>query len=76
MADETSKLPVENEDMKAGILAALMRIESLPAKDNLIDLMPDDEWHSDAPDTWKIEVGSPEGEDEIDNLDAEVVHAA
>ena len=76
MADENSKLPVENEDVKAGILAALARIESVPASRNLIDLMPDDEWHSEEPDDWCIDAGAEQGNDEIDDLDAEVMSAA
>ncbi|MFY0690766.1 MAG: hypothetical protein JXR14_02455 [Paracoccaceae bacterium] len=74
MAD--AKLPVENEDIKAGILAAFSRIESVPTKPNLIDSMSDKEWHSDDPDTWVIDAGSDSGEDEIDDLDAKHVDAA
>ena len=76
MADLNSKLPVENEDVKAGILAAFARIEALPATENMIDSMPDDEWHSDEPDNWCIMAGSDKGGDEIDELDAEIIHAA
>jgi hypothetical protein len=76
MSDEISKLPVENEDMKAGLLAALSRIESIQASRNLIDSMSEEEWHSVAPDDWCIEAGSNDGDDEIDGLDAEVINAA
>ena len=76
MADGTSKLPIENEDMKAGMLAAFARIESVPTKPNLIDSMPDEEWHSGEAENWVIEVGSSKGGDEIDDLDKDVVHAA
>ncbi|WP_421906067.1 hypothetical protein [Mameliella sp.] len=76
MADGNSKLPVENEDVQAGILAAFARIESVPVSRNLIDEMSDEEWHSDGPDSWNIEAGSDNGADEVDELDAEIVHAA
>ena len=76
MADQTSKLPVESDDVTAGILAALARIESVPTTKNMIDLMPDEEWLSVAPDNWKIEAGSSEFADEIDDVDAEVMSAA
>lgn len=73
---EHTKMPVENEDMKAGILAAFKRIESVRVTANLIDLMPDDEWHSEDPDHWCINVGSDAGGDEADSLDHDVVCAA
>lgn len=75
MADVNSK-PVASDDMTAGILAAIKRAESVQVVATLIDDMPDEEWMSADVDAWNITVGSDKGDDEIDDLDADVNNAA
>lgn len=75
MADLNSK-PVASDDMTAGILAAIKRAESVQVVATLIDTMPEEEWLSGEADAWNITVGSDKGDDEIDELDADVNNAA
>lgn len=76
MTDECMTLPVTSDDTRAEMLAALKRIESVPARKNIIDVMPDEDWLSEESDTWKIEAGSEKCTNEIDVLDAEQTNAA
>ena len=76
MNDAAIGAPVGSDDMKAGILAAYKHIESVQVRETLIDTMSDEEWLSDDPDSWKIEVGSSHCEDEVDSIDADAIVAA
>lgn len=76
MAEERKTPHVVSTDVDAAIKAAKKRIESVPARENLIDLMTDEEWTSSEPDTWRIEAGSNIHLEEIDGLDDEGSRAA
>ena len=71
---------MESSDIKATLLAAIARIESVPVGKTLIDEISDAEWLDDCVATWHIELGSEslgnESADELDLVDKEVVQVA
>lgn len=79
MTDQINeKVLVESTDSKASILAALARIEDVPASATLIDSISDNEWCAEHIADWKIEVGSAsfDASDEADDSDAAVTKVA
>ena len=48
--------------IKAAVVKACKRAAAVPRTGTLIDVVSDEEWLSESPDTWKIEVGTLKGE--------------
>jgi len=68
---------VESPDSKASILAAIARIEAIPASKTLIDGITDADWCSDDLNDWIIEAGSDEApSEELDDCDKQTVKVA
>ena len=75
MLDDAKNALVESNDSKASILAAIARVEAVPAGRTLIDEIDDQEWLDDGSASLIIEAGSDAtGDcDELDDSDKEVV---
>lgn len=71
---------MESQDVKATLLAAIARIESIPAGKTLIDNISDQEWMDDSVGCWNICAGSQpiheQSDDELDDSDKQVVYVA
>ncbi|MFG6591995.1 hypothetical protein [Sulfitobacter sp. 1A12157] len=78
MTDEVAtNALVESSDAKASILAAIARIEAVPASKTLIDQIPDADWCSEGLNDWMIEVGSEDApSEELDSCDKPTVKVA
>lgn len=68
MLDEAMKAPVASPDMQASLLAALARIEMVPAGHTLIEEISEEDWHDEAVAEWNINVCS-DSEAAADDLD-------
>lgn len=71
MMDEAKKAPVVSPDLHASFLAALARIEAVPAGKTLIDSISDEDWLDAGVADWNICVASESAEeaDEMDSCD-------
>ncbi|SDF77260.1 hypothetical protein SAMN04488117_10786 [Celeribacter baekdonensis] len=68
---------MESSDAKASILAAIARIESVPAGKTLIDEISDEDWCDKSVAEWNFSAGSEiETADELDECDKEIMHVA
>lgn len=71
---------MESSDMKATLLAAIARIESVPAGRTLIDCISNEDWLDDSVADWKIEAGlevvSGKSAEELDSADAKGMQVA
>ena len=78
--DVTTNALMESSDVKATLLAAIARIESVPAGKTLIDEISDEDWLDKSVAEWNIEAGSDcdgaGSSEELDNVDKEVVQVA
>ncbi|MFQ3254266.1 MAG: hypothetical protein ACI9U6_002567 [Loktanella salsilacus] len=74
-----SSAMMESSDTKASMLAAIARIESIPAGKTLIDSISLDDWTDASVAEWKIEVGHEcvgNFAEELDDCDIEAVNVA
>ncbi len=78
MSNEAKNMLMESCDSKAAILAAISRIDEVPASITLIDTIPDSDWTDETVSQWKIEAGSDENgnSEELDDGDKEFVKVA
>lgn len=74
--DVATNALMESSDVKATLLAAIARIESVPVGATLIDDISDQDWLNDAAADWKIEAGGASNSEELDAVDKEIVHVA
>jgi len=78
MSNEAKKMLMESCDFNAAILAAISRIDEVPASVTLIDTISDSDWTNEKVSEWHIEAGSDENgsSDELDDSDKEFVKVA
>lgn len=74
--DVATNALMESSDVKATVLAAIARIESVPAGTTLIDEISDQDWLDDTVADWKIEAGNANNSEELDFVDKEIVRVA
>ena len=60
MAFDSTAVKVQGDDPNSSMLAALARVQEVPAGKTLIDQITDEEWSADEPSSWDITVGDKE----------------
>ena len=75
MAFDSTAVKVQGDDPNSSMLAALARVQEVPAGKTLIDQITDEEWSADEPSSWDITVGSAslDGANEADMADCGVI---
>ena len=60
MEFDTAVGKIQDDDPDSNMLAALSRVQEVPAGKTLIDQITDEEWSADEPSSWDITVGDKE----------------